>query len=137
MDRRKLLYFEWVIIDKCDMCCSYCIDKGVHAQKPDTNVLYVPGSEIRTAEKILELCNYAETVLVSICAAEPLLAEYIKDVFSILAKGNNINIRLFTNLNRIEYVCEEIINLSPKVEVVGSLHISYHSNKWLDRTLDS
>jgi hypothetical protein len=135
MDRRKLLYFEWVIIDKCDMGCSYCIDKAVHSQKPDADILYVPGYEIETAEKILELCDHAETVLVSICAAEPLLAVHIKDVFSILEKGNNINIRLFTNLNRLADVCEDIVHLGPRVEVVGSLHISYHGDEWVDRLL--
>ncbi|MBC8177194.1 MAG: hypothetical protein ISR61_05090 [Desulfobacteraceae bacterium] len=135
MDRRRLLYFEWVIIDRCDMCCSYCIDKGVFAQKLSQDVLYVPGSELRTAEKIVELCSYAETVVVSICAAEPLMAVYIKEVLSILARSYNITVRLFTNLNRIVTYCEDIVRLSPRIEVVGSLHISYHNDEWVERII--
>ena len=135
MDRRRMLYFEWVIIDRCNMFCSYCIDKGVFSQKASQNVLYVPGLELKTAEKIIELSDCAETVIVSICAAEPLLAVYIKDVLSILGRSNNITVRLITNLTLIETCCEDIVHLSPRIDVFGSLHISYHNDEWVERII--
>lgn len=126
--KRELLLFDWVVIDNCNLACHYCVNKGAYSHKSANNISYIPGTEIKIAEKIGELTPVADKIIVNLTGGEPLLATYIVDVFNVLTKFSNIYVNLVTNLKLLDKYAHMLIKLPNHIVIGGSLHVSYRSD---------
>lgn len=125
MKKKELLFFEWVIIDNCNLNCNYCVNKGEYSQKDRSKMNYIPGIEIEVAEKIVDISKLFEKVIVNLTGGEPLLANNIADVILILSSACNIEIKLITNFRLITKISNCVQNLS---SLLVSLHIKQRTN---------
>jgi organic radical activating enzyme len=135
MQKREFFFFEWVVIDNCNLNCSYCVNKGVFSQKQKDKMVYVPGREIDIALKIVELSRKAERVHVNLTGGEPLLSDHFADVLSILASAGNVTVQLITNLKRIEKYADDIVRAFPSLNILGSLHVHFRSDHEIERLI--
>jgi len=133
MQQRELFFFEWVVVDNCNLDCSYCVNKGEYSQKSKDKMKYVPGREVDIARKIVELAGCADHVYVNLTGGEPLLSDYFIEVLTVLASVGNITVNLITNLKRIEIHADDIVRVLPALTINGSLHIHYRSDQEIDR----
>ncbi|MDD4899755.1 MAG: radical SAM protein [Candidatus Omnitrophica bacterium] len=124
-EKKDLLFFDWAVIDDCNLNCSYCVNKGEYSQKERTKISYSPGREIEIARKIAEISQFAKKVIVVFSGGEPLLARNIVEVIEILSAVPNIETRLITNLISIDRIMDHVPKLS---QIVASLHIKYRSD---------
>lgn len=136
IDHRELLLFEWVVVDNCNLNCSYCVNKGEYSQKPKAKMLYVPGREIDIAKKIVELSSNADQVVVNLTGGDPLLSKYFVEMLTILASADNIQIRLITNMKLLPKVAAKICEIYPKLIIGGSIHAQYRSAEEIDQLAD-
>jgi len=130
---RELILFEWVVVDNCNLNCSYCVNKGEYSQKSKAEMMYVAGREIDIAKKIVELSSNADHVVVNLTGGDPLLSNYFVDVLTILASADNIQIRLITNMKLLKNVAEKICEIYPDLIIGGSIHVQYRSNEEIDQ----
>ena len=136
MQKREFFFFEWVVVDNCNLDCSYCINKGEFSQKSKDKMKYVPGLEISIAQKIVELSDSADRVYVNLTGGDPLLSDYFIDVLKVLASAGNITVNLITNLKRINRYADDIVRVFPALAINGSLHISFRSDHEIDNLID-
>jgi len=132
---RKFFFFEWIVIDRCNLACSYCVTKGGNSQKTHQDVKYVSGREIDIAHKIVELSKRAERVVVNLTGGEPLLLDNFSEVLSILASANNITLGMVTNLKLIDKYADDIARIFPAMNIGGSLHLHYRSDEEIERLI--
>lgn len=135
MEHREFFFFEWVVIDNCNLDCSYCVNKGEFSQKPDEKMEYVAGLEIGIAEKIVELSKSADRVFVNLTGGEPLLAKDFIPALQVLTKAPNVTIQLISNLRLLEKMQTAIEPLSASLNIAGSLHIAYRNDKEVERLI--
>lgn len=133
---RELLLFEWVVVDNCNLNCSYCVNKGEYSQKPKSEMLYAPGLELDIARKIVALSSNAERVVVNLTGGDPLLSKHFVELLTILASAGNIQIRLITNMKLLKNVADRICEIYPDMMIGGSIHAQYRSNKEIDQLAD-
>lgn len=133
---RELLLFEWVVVDNCNLNCSYCVNKGEYSQKPKSEMLYVPGREIDIAKKIVELSSNADQVVVNLTGGDPLLSKNFVELLTILASADNIQIRLITNMKLLPNVAERICDIYPNLIIGGSIHAQYRSSEEIEQLAD-
>jgi len=124
-EKKDLLFFDWAVIDDCNLNCSYCVNKGEYSQKEQGKISYLPGREIDIARKIVEISQFAKKVIVALSGGEPLLARNIVEVIEILSTAPNIETRLITNLILIDRIMSHVPKLS---QIVVSLHIKYRND---------
>lgn len=136
INHRELLLFEWVVVDNCNLNCSYCVNKGEYSQKPKAEMIYVPGRELDIAKKIVELSSNADNVVVNLTGGDPLLSKYFVELLTILASADNIQIRLITNMKLLKNVAEKICEIYPNLIIGGSIHAQYRSNEEIDQLAD-
>lgn len=134
--KREMFFFEWVIFDNCNLNCSYCVNKGEFSQKPTSKMSYIAGLETDIANKIVELSNNAERVVVNLTGGDPLLADHFVEVLAILANAPNITVNVITNLKRIDAVAEDIIRIMPAITIGGSLHVQFRSAQEIEQLID-
>jgi organic radical activating enzyme len=132
MQLRELLFFEWVVVDNCNLDCDYCINKGEYSQKPKGKMLYVQGLEVAIARKISELSTKAQRVHVNLTGGEPLLCANLIEVLEILASAENITVSLITNLKLIGKYAADIARVIPRITINGSLHIQYREQQEIE-----
>lgn len=130
---RELIFFEWVLVDNCNLNCAYCVNKGEYSQKPKSQMKYVPGLEIHIAKKILEMSGCADHVIVNLTGGDPLLSEHFIDVIKMLAACGNIRINLITNMKLLAHVAESICAIYPNMNIGGSIHAQYRSDEEIDQ----
>ncbi|MDD2752125.1 MAG: radical SAM protein, partial [Candidatus Omnitrophica bacterium] len=123
--KKDFLFFDWAVIDDCNLNCSYCVNKGEYSQKEKSRISYVVGREIDIAKKIVEISRLVKKVIVAFSGGEPLLAQKIAEVIAVLSTAPNIEIRLITNLILIDRIMDYVPKLS---QIVVSLHIKYRSS---------
>jgi organic radical activating enzyme len=133
--KRELFYFEWVMYDNCNLNCTYCVNIGEYSQKPKDKMLYAPGKEIEIANKIYELSGYADHVHVNLSGGEPLLSKHFIEVLSILSKVKNISINLITNLKKIHEIADYVVQITPNINIEGSLHVHFRSDLEMDQLI--
>lgn len=133
---RELLLFEWVVVDNCNLNCSYCVNKGEYSQKPKSEMLYAPGLELDIARKIVELSSNAEQVVVNLTGGDPLLSKHFVELLTILASADNIQIRLITNMKLLKNVADRICDIYPELMIGGSIHAQYRSDEEIDQLVD-
>lgn len=127
IENRKFFFFEWIVIDRCNLSCSYCVTKGGNSQKAYRDVKYVKGREIDIARKIVELSKRTERVFVNLTGGEPLLLSNFPEVLSILASAENITLSMVTNLKLIGKCANDIEHIFPAMNIGGSLHVHYRT----------
>lgn len=132
---RKFFFFEWIVIDRCNLACSYCVTKGGNSQKSQQDVIYVSGRELDIARKIVELSKKAERVVVNLTGGEPLLLDNFSDVLSILAAAENITLGMVTNLKLIDEYADDIERIFPAMNIGGSLHLQYRTDEEIERLI--
>ncbi len=130
---RKLLLFEWVLFDNCDLSCSYCVSKGEVSQKPKDRMRYVPGREVEIARRILEWAPLAERIRVNLTGGEPLLARSFIEVLRILSSDPRISVSVITNMSHLDRVAEELLEVCPGVDLLGSIHVRARTDAELAR----
>jgi len=133
INHRELILFEWVVVDNCNLNCSYCVNKGEYSQKAKAEMKYVAGREIDIAKKIVELSSNADNVVVNLTGGDPLLSKYFVEILTILASADNIQIRLITNMKLLKNVAEKICEIYPDLIIGGSIHAQYRSNEEIDQ----
>jgi organic radical activating enzyme len=133
--KRELFYFEWVMYDNCNLNCTYCVNIGEYSQKPKDKMLYAPGKEIEIAKKIYQLSGYADHVHVNLSGGEPLLSKHFIEVLSILSKVKNISINLITNLKKIHEIADYVVQITPNINIEGSLHVHFRSDLEMDQLI--
>lgn len=132
MQKRELFFFEWVLVDNCNLGCSYCVNKGEYSQKPKNEMTYVPGREVDIARKIVELAGSADRVVVNLTGGDPLISDYFTEVLTVLASVGNISVNLITNLKRIGKYADDILRTYPSMSIGGSLHVHFRSDQEVD-----
>ena len=135
MEQREFFFFEWVVIDNCNLNCSYCVNKGVFSQKPHEEMEYVGGREVRIAEKIVEFSKSAKQVFVNFTGGEPLLAKNFIQALHVLTKAPNITIRLISNLTLLDKMQTTIEPYLPSLRIFGSLHVAYRNDKEVEKLI--
>ena len=133
---RETFWFEWVVVDNCNLNCDYCVNKGEYSQKPVKQIKHIPGREKEIAERIVFLSKYAKKVQVNLTGGEPLLSDCILDVISILSKAPNIHIQLITNLVLIDRVAESLKEYRSILNINGSLHVAQRSKRDIERIIE-
>lgn len=135
MQKRELFFFEWVVVDNCNLDCSYCVNKGEYSQKPKSEMTYVRGREVDIARKIVELAGSANQVVVNLTGGDPLISDYFAEVLSVLASAENIAVTLITNLKRIDRYADDILRIFPSLTIDASLHVHFRSDHEIDRLI--
>lgn len=125
--KKDFLQLIWAVVDSCNLNCPYCINSCTPKAKE-----YTPGIEIAIAKSIVKISEIADRVAVTLSGGEPLLAQYITDVISILSSKPNIKVGLITNLILIEKIQAYIPYLS---SITVSLHIKLRSAQDIDRMI--
>jgi organic radical activating enzyme len=131
--KREFLFFEWVMVDNCNLLCPYCVNKGEFSHKSRDKMVYSPGQEIEIANRIVDLSVFAERVKVNLTGGEPLMAERFEEALNILAAANNVSIQLISNLRRLPEAKEALLKHAGKLNVHGSLHINLRTTKEIDK----
>ncbi|MBW1784330.1 MAG: polysaccharide deacetylase family protein [Deltaproteobacteria bacterium] len=131
---RELLWFEWLMIDACNLNCGYCINNYGNP-RGETSKIKCLGREVEMAEQILRLSNYAERVCVNLTGGEPTLCKGILEVISILSQAPNVYVQLITNLKLMDKLAKRFEPYLPSIHIVGSLHVSCRSDEELDRII--
>lgn len=129
MQRRGLAFFEWVVIDNCNLDCSYCVNKGEYSQKNPSRMRYTPGIEVKIAQKIREVSSEFDKVVVNLTGGEPTIASNIVEAVKELAGADNIEIRLITNLKAASRFEQIALYLS---HILVSLHLAYRNEAEVD-----
>ena len=130
--KRKFCFLEWVVIDNCNLDCSYCVNKGKYSQKDASRMRYVPGIELQVAQKIRSISPQFEKIVVNLTGGEPTVALHIVEVVKELAAAGNVEVRLITNLKATDRFEEIAPYLS---SVLVSLHLDYRSNDDVERII--
>ncbi len=130
---RELILLEWTVIDNCNLNCSYCVNKGQYTHKPKDRILYVPGREVMVAEKIIQLSEYAEHIKIHLTGGEPLMADNIIKVFSLLTRSPKISITLITNLRQITELENHIVPFLRFFTIHGSIHIKFRTDEEINK----
>lgn len=126
---RSLGFFEWVVIDNCNLRCSYCVNKGEYSHKSKAQMIYVPEREISVAQKIVEVSDEFERMIVNLTGGEPTLAPRLDEAIRILAGAGNIEIRLITNLRAVE----RFRQIAPYLSLAYvSLHVALRDEQEID-----
>ena len=94
---------------------------------------YIPGIEIKIAEKIVALSDIYGNIMINLIGGEPLLARDIDKALNLLLIRKNIRIRLFTNLSFIYRIEDSLSRLS---EVIVSLHVPFRTDEETDKMID-
>ncbi len=129
---RALGFFEWVVIDNCNLRCSYCVNKGEYSHKIASQMLYNPGFELVVAQKIVDVSHEFEKVIVNLTGGEPTVASKIEEAVKLLASAGNIEIRLITNLRAVE----RFVKIVPYVSSINvSLHIALRSEREINNII--
>jgi len=119
---KEMLFFEWVLVDNCNLDCAYCINKGEFSQKPRKSMSYVPGKELAIAERLLEISWQTKRVIVNLTGGEPTLARHFEDITAILGKNHAIEVRLISNFRNYQ----RIVDIADRfATILISLHIQY------------
>ena len=130
--KRKFCFLEWVVIDNCNLDCSYCVNKGKYSQKNASQMKYVPGVELQVAKKIRSISPQFEKIVVNLTGGEPTVALHIVEAVKELAAAGNVEIRLITNLKATDRFEEIAPYLS---SLLVSLHLDYRSNDDVERII--
>jgi pyruvate-formate lyase-activating enzyme len=133
---RAMLFFEWVLVDNCNLNCSYCVNKGEFSQKPRNEMLYARGRELDIARRIVEWSRAARRTVVNLTGGDPLLSDYFVEVLTILSSGQNVSVNLITNLKRLPDVAPAIVRVLPRLDIVGSLHVRFRTDQDIDRVVE-
>jgi len=121
---RPLGFFEWVVVDNCNLRCPYCVNKGEYSHKSASRMLYKPGGELVVAQKLVDVSREFEKVIVNLTGGEPTVAANIEEAVKLLSSAGNIETRLITNLRAVE----RFRKIAPYVSsVLVSLHIALRS----------
>lgn len=128
LESRELLFFEWVMIDNCNLYCSYCVNKGEYSHKTNDKMIYVSGKEIDIANQIVKLSHKANKVFVNITGGEPFLSDRFLQVLSIFAAKDNIVVNVISNLKLLAKHADDILQVNPALHIWGSLHVKYRSD---------
>ncbi|TWJ33045.1 radical SAM protein [Geobacter argillaceus] len=129
---RPLGFFEWVVIDNCNLRCPYCVNKGEYSHKNSLKMLYRPGAEIVVAQKLVDVSQEFEKVIVNLTGGEPTVAVRIEEAVRLLAAAGNIEIRLITNLRAVD----RFRRIAPYVSQVGvSLHVALRSEREINNII--
>ncbi|MDD5556433.1 MAG: 4Fe-4S cluster-binding domain-containing protein [bacterium] len=129
----KSLFFEWVVIDNCNLNCDYCVNRGEYSQKAADRMRYIPGVEIDIAGRLVEASRHVTRTTVNITGGEPLLARDIREVIGILGEAERLDIQLITNY----LLAGKVADLLPGVsKVIISLHVRYRDANGIDALVD-
>lgn len=134
MERKQLLFFEWVAYDNCNLKCSYCVNKGEYSHKKKQEIIYKDGYEIDIAKRIVALVDAGKDIMVTLTGGEPLLVNRIDEVISLFAEHKNIKVKLVTNfrlIDRIQHVVHKLDN------ILVSLHIKYRSDDEIEKIIEN
>lgn len=132
MAQKELLFFEWIVIDNCNLQCSYCVNIGEYSHKKASEMRYAPGREVEIARRIVDLSPLAENVAVNFTGGEPLLAKQIPEVLDILNSRSHIHLHLVTNLSLIEKIADRLADFD---SILVSLHVSQRPSKEVERLI--
>ncbi len=134
MEQKELLCFEWVVYDNCNLRCDYCVNKGEYSHRNKEEINYVKGIEIDIARRIIELSPLGKEVRVNLTGGEPLLAENISDVITILTANKKIKVKLITNFRLIHRIDSVIGKLD---RILVSLHIKSRTDQEIENMIES
>lgn len=122
-------FFEWVVVDNCNLKCSYCVNKTEYSHKSKEAMLYRPGNEVSVARRIVDISKEVEYIVVNLTGGEPTLAPRLEEAIRMLAAAGNIEIRLITNLRLVDRFKAIAPYLS---QVLVSIHVSLRSREEID-----
>lgn len=131
---KEMLFFEWVLVDNCNLECAYCINKGEYSHKSREAMLYSPGLELAIAERLLEISRQAKRVIVNLTGGEPTMARHFEEVTEILGKNPAIELKLITNFRNNRRIVEIAGRFT---SILVSLHIQYRSPAEVDTIIDA
>lgn len=131
---KELLFFEWVLVDNCNLDCAYCINKGEFSQKPKEAMSYAPGKELAIAERLLEISWQAKRVVVNLTGGEPTLAKHFEEITATLGKNRAIELKLISNFRNYR----RIVDIADRfATILISLHIQYRTPAETDALIEA
>jgi|GEM_PF-2839686 len=131
---REMLWFEWIMIDACNLNCRYCVNgygktlKGEAQSKP-------AALDLKMAEQIVGISQHAEKVFVNLTGGEPTLSKHIVEIIYLLCQTQNISVQLITNMKRMHSLAQRLEPCLPLIHIVGSLHVSHRTDEDMDRMI--
>ncbi len=131
---KEMLFFEWVLVDNCNLECAYCINKGEFSHKSKEAMSYSPGNELAIAERLLEISWQAKRVVVNLTGGEPTMARHFEDVTEILGRNPAIELKLITNLRNYR----RIVDIADRfATILISLHVQYRTPAEIDALVEA
>ena len=132
--QKEFLFFDWVVVDDCNLRCEYCVNKGEYSHRKHEPLLYLPGQELEIAKKIVEISAFVKNMVVTFTGGEPLIAKYLSEVIALLKAKSNIKLVLITNFRHIDTIAERIADLDV---LLVSLHIAYRSDTEIEQCIET
>ncbi|MEO5364866.1 MAG: radical SAM protein [Magnetococcus sp. WYHC-3] len=127
--RHRLGFFEWAVIDTCNLPCHYCVNIGEYSHKGKSRRTYQPGIEGQIAQRLVALAPHFRRMVVNMTGGEPTTARDFAQVLRLLGQTPNIETRLITNLKHAAPLVEELRLLD---SILVSVHAGYRTEADID-----